>query len=160
MKVYSIKEALAYDKDTGVFTWKLNYKRNKVGDRADKHYRGSRYRTIMVERENFRAHQLAWFFVYDEWPQSDIDHKDRNSQNNAINNLRLCSDSQNQGNTGARRNNKLGVKGVRKSDGKYRAEIKVNGKNKHLGLFDSIKMAHDAYVTAAKNYYGEFACGK
>jgi hypothetical protein len=41
--------------------------------------------------------------------------------------------------------------------GKYVARIKVAGKKKYLGLFDTIEKASVAYARAAKDAFGQFA---
>ena len=84
-----------------------------------------------------------------------IDHSDRNGLNNQKINLRYCNRSQN----GC---NKIGhgaVKylGVSKHLHKFRAQIHVNGKRKHLGLFNSAEEAAVEYNTAAKFHHKEFA---
>jgi len=62
-------------------------------------------------------------------------------------------------NRGAQRDNTSGYKGVvrQKDCNRWRAQIKVNGKCKHLGLFVNIKDAARAYDEAAEKYFGEFA---
>lgn len=87
------------------------------------------------------------------------DHIDRNSLNNCRENLRVATRSQNAANSKRRSDNKSGLKGIcffpdRK---KYRAEIRVNGKRIRLGYFADPKAAHEAYLAAARRYYGEFA---
>ena len=50
--------------------------------------------------------------------------------------------------------NKLGVRGVWiTKSGKYVAHIKVAGKKKYLGLFDTIEKASVAYTRAAKDAF-------
>ncbi|MGA7082094.1 MAG: hypothetical protein WB005_02820 [Pseudolabrys sp.] len=41
--------------------------------------------------------------------------------------------------------------------GKYVARIKVAGKKKYLGSFDTIEKASVAYTKAAKDTFGQFA---
>jgi hypothetical protein len=84
-----------------------------------------------------------------------VDHKDLNGLNNTRSNLRLATGSQNQGNRIGR--GKLGVKGVHRWNGRYRATIFLNGKKKHLGMFDTVEEAKAAYKKAAVEYFGEFA---
>jgi hypothetical protein len=58
----------------------------------------------------------------------------------------------------SRTRNKLGVRGVWiTKSGKYVARIKVAGKKKYLGLFDTIEKASAAYTRAAKDAFGQFA---
>lgn len=52
------------------------------------------------------------------------------------------------------RKNKLGFRGVYFRYGKFYAEIKINGKKKHLGVFENIKDAAIAYDKSAKENFG------
>ena len=51
------------------------------------------------------------------------------------------------------------MKGVyfKKERKKYRAQIRINGKQKHLGDFPTEAEAHAAYMKAARKHYGELA---
>jgi hypothetical protein len=86
-----------------------------------------------------------------------VDHRDEDSLNNQKFNLRICTNSQNLMNRNKSINNKSGYKGVYWIDGRWRATIRVNGKEKYLGRFVDIEDAARAYDEAAKKYHGEFA---
>lgn len=88
-----------------------------------------------------------------------IDHIDRNSLNNQRSNLRSATHSQNQHNRGAPLNSKTGVKGVSfyKPNGKYQANITIDRKQYHLGLFDTISEAEKIVIAKRKELVGEFA---
>ncbi len=88
---------------------------------------------------------------------ADSDHINRNGLDNRRCNLRPATGSQNGWNTGKRKDNTSGYKGVYWDRKKWRARIKVNGKPIHLGLFDDIKDAARAYNEAALKYHKEFA---
>lgn len=90
----------------------------------------------------------------------DSDHINQNKLDNRRCNLRTATRSQNLCNKGKQSNNTSGFKGVCwvKRDKKWLAQIRINGKRKHLGYFDSKKQAARAYSKAAKKYHGEFAC--
>ena len=53
--------------------------------------------------------------------------------------------------------NNTGIKGVHFRNGRYHAGIKVNQKRIHLGVFDDLDDAADAYRLAALKYFGDFA---
>lgn len=91
-----------------------------------------------------------------------IDHKDGNGLNNQKENLRICTQAQNIGNSIISKNNKSGIKGVcwDKARNKWRASITINNKHVHLGRFLNINNAKDAYIKAAKEYFGEFYCNR
>jgi hypothetical protein len=87
------------------------------------------------------------------------DHINGNPLDNRRANLRLATNTENMRNRGKYRTNTSGYKGVdwRRGAGKWRAVIKVNGKQIYLGLFTTPELAHAAYCEAAKKYHGEFA---
>lgn len=92
-------------------------------------------------------------------PHLQVDHIDVDPFNNTRHNLRLCTNAENQRNTGLRKTNKSGFKGVywHDSNNKWAAKIRLDGKNRHLGSFASAEEASMAYEKAAKQHYGEFA---
>ena len=96
--------------------------------------------------------------VYD--PKVFVDHKDHNGLNNARNNLRQATNSQNLQNRGKQKNNTSGLKGVTwdKNNHKWVAQIWDNGKHVFLGRFADKEEAKIAYEIAANKHHGEFAC--
>lgn len=74
-------------------------------------------------------------------------------------NLRDATRGENMCNFLQRSNNRSGYKGVcwHKHTGKWVAQISLNKKVQHLGLFDDPVKAHVVYVEAAKRLHGEFA---
>ena len=85
------------------------------------------------------------------------DHVNLNGLDNRRSNLRLATQSQNGANKGTYRSNQCGLKGASPAKGKWRSQIKLNGKVKHLGYFSSAEEAHHAYLSAARMLHGEFA---
>jgi hypothetical protein len=155
-----LMELLAYDEHTGDFHWRVNFKVIKAGDLAGSPT-WNKYWRIAVDGREYPAHRLAWLYVYGSVPAHlEIDHKDRCKTNNRIANLRLATRSQNQNNIPSRRDSLVPLKGVTKHpDGKFQAQIKVNGRSRYLGLFTSAEAAHAAYSAVAAASHGEFACG-
>ena len=88
-----------------------------------------------------------------------VDHRESgHTLDNRRENLRVCSDRENRLNSRPRRNRKTGsLKGADFKDGKWRARICVNWKQRVIGTFDSEEAAHLAYCQAAKEHFGEFA---
>ena len=77
-----------------------------------------------------------------------IDHIDGNPYNNRIDNLRLVTHQQNQFNQTKKRGYCW-----EKRYKKWRAYIKLDGKLKHLGYFETEQDAHEAYLKAKKIYH-------
>jgi hypothetical protein len=88
-----------------------------------------------------------------------VDHKDRNGLNNQRENLRLCTNTQNQWNSKTPITNTSGYKGVcwHSDTKKYMASISINGKRIYLGYYDNPIDAAKAYDKAAILYRGEYA---
>ncbi len=111
------------------------------------------------KRKTFRVHRLvALTFIPNPENKPQIDHIDNDRINNNENNLRWCTHSENQINTGIAKNNTSGVKGVRfyKQHKKWCAQITHNGKKHHLGLFNTIEEATKTRQKKAKELFGEF----
>ena len=142
-----LQSLLHYDPDTGVFTWKVARQRVKNGDVAG--YKKSGYVYISINGKHYRAHRLAFLYVHGEFPKEHTDHINGVRNDNRIANLREATNSQNMQNLlVANSNNKTGLLGasVDKATGKFQAQIKLNGKNKFLGRFNTALEAHHAYV--------------
>jgi hypothetical protein len=78
-----------------------------------------------------------------------VDHINRNTLDNRLENLRLATRPQNQANAGLRRDNTSGYRGVSwaKDCDKWRAQVRVIGhkKSMHLGMFASQEDAARAH---------------
>ncbi|PHM45892.1 hypothetical protein Xmau_00283 [Xenorhabdus mauleonii] len=154
------KRLLNYDPAMGVFTWKVKVNSSvHAGDVAGWDD-GSGYIRIKIKGKAYKAHRLAWFMHYGEWPNMNIDHIDRCRSNNEIQNLRLASHYENSVNKGKRTNNKSGIKGVNweVKNKKWKAQIQADGKKIYLGLFDDIELAEIVVMAARDKLHGEFAC--
>ena len=150
-----LKELLAYDEATGVFTRKTKHHRFDIGSIAGGVI-PSGYRIMRIEKKNQYAHRLAWLYVHGEFPAKDIDHIDGNRDNNAIANLRAATRSQNlQNQRKPRSDNKSGILGVSYSKGrnKWVAQIVHGGKQRNLGHYASPELAKEAYITAKRQFH-------
>jgi hypothetical protein len=107
----------------------------------------------------FRLHRLIFQYHYG-WCPEFLDHIDGNKENNKIENLRPATSRQNSFNKGPNCKNKLGVKGVCIERGRYKANIKIHGKSKHIGYFDTLEQAKAAYEEYAKKIQGEYSYAK
>ena len=125
---------LAYDPDTGVFTWKANRGTAKKGDIAGCINKKG-YRRIQVGKRGYPAHRLAWLYTHEVWPKRQIDHINGVKDDNRISNLRDVSPLENKRNQRNIITNKTGILGVRTvkdRPGQWRAQISVHQKNIHL----------------------------
>jgi len=99
-------------------------------------------------------------FIMGVYNELMVDHKDHNTLNNMDDNLRICTNSQNQMNMATSNNSTTGIKGITLSkavNGKpYCAYIQVEGDRKHLGYFSDINDAIIARLNAEKEYFGQW----
>lgn len=168
-----LRQLLTYDPETGKLFW-LNRTSDMFtdGKHSAKHscekwnsrYAGSEaftsvnrqgYRCGSIDNKQYKAHRIAWTIYFGCAPFDQIDHIDGNRTNNRISNLREVSNRQNSMSSALGKNNTSGYAGVGldKRCGRYRAYIKVYGKQISLGYFDCPQKAHSAYVKA-KLVYG------
>jgi hypothetical protein len=112
---------------------------------------------LNVDGKNYRAHRVAWFYVYGKWAQ-EIDHLDGNTSNNAITNLREADRFMNmQNRRRARVGSSSGVLGVtRRSTPKgdrFIAQLCVDRKTRYLGIFKTAEQAHAVYLAAKRKHH-------
>ena len=90
---------------------------------------------------------------------TDVDHINHNGLDNRKENLRTCTQSQNNMNSIPQKNKKSIYKGVyfNRLNNKFITRIYINRKCVYHAFFSSENEAAKAYDIAAKKYYGEFA---
>ena len=150
-------EAVRYDPETGHF-WRLGLRGSAPKDKPLGHVEKNGYRRITIDQETHQANRLAWFYMTGEWPKLTVDHIDLDRDNNAWANLRAATHSQQHANTPGR----LSIKGAHwnRFRGYWQSQIIVQGKCYWLGRYETPEEAHEAYVSAAKRFHGEFARAK
>jgi len=175
-----LRAILHYDPDTGLFRWREGIDHWRAGLPAGTKSRDREHGTeyvkiglgttsrgiqnrpyiiLGVKKRVYRAHRLAWLYVYGEWPKKQVDHINGDGTDNRIVNLRLANYSENAINRGLRRDNTSGHKGVSwsKKSQRWLAHIGYRKYVFHLGLFDTLEDAKAARDEAAKRLHGKFA---
>ena len=109
-----------------------------------------------ITKRYVRMHKI----ITDTDQYTIIDHINRIKTDNRKKNFRYATKSQNRLNSKNRTNNTSGIQGVRYEQGKWRARITIDGKYKHLGMFEDFDDAVYARLQAEKKYYKEFAMQK
>lgn len=154
---HRLRELLSYDAASGALRWRRSRGRANAGDAAGV-VNAHGYVVVRVDGMLYPAHRLAWLWTTGQTPPRYIDHANGDRADNRWTNLREATQTQNNANQKRRSDNKTGFKGaMRTSRGRFRAEIRVHGRSRYLGTFDTPEAAHAAYVAAAIATFGDFA---
>lgn len=150
-----LRELLDYDPVMGVFTRRIGRRGTSAAGSKVGTMGGNGYLQAVVDGEQHYAHRLAWLHVTGNWPAAQIDHIDGDKSNNAISNLRDVPQSVNQKNRrhAMSTNKSSGLLGVSANRGRWQATIRIDGKHRFLGRFDTPEKAHEAYLDAKRKYH-------
>lgn len=162
-----LRSILIYEPETGKFTWRSRtdvrsaWNTRYAGREAGYVWRASKnvcYRCIRIFDWPFYGHRLAFLYMTGKWPEAIVDHEDLDGLNNRWGNLRQATKAQNAANSPTPLTNTTGFKGVsRCRGGRYRASIRIDGRQVWLGRFATPEAAHEAYCRAAVSRSGEYA---
>lgn len=111
------------------------------------------YIQICVKCKRYMSSRLAHFYMTGEWPLDEMDHRNRNRQDNRWTNLRPANDSQNQMNRVPQKNNRSGCKGVWKRGPSWYAHIS----SRRIGKFKTKSSAVQARRIKERELFGAFA---
>lgn len=136
-----LRQALSYDPETGRFAWLINcgnkMQPGSIAGRVGVHgYREIGFTDKRGLFQQFRAHRLAFWLMTGEMPH-EVDHLDRDPDNNRWVNLRAATHSHNTHNAGQRKDSTSGKRGVSwdAETRKWRVYINIDGRRTHLGRF-------------------------
>ena len=137
---------LEYDPETGIIT-QAGIEQCSFNDAG--------YLVIVINYERYLLHRIAWVKFYREQPPDQIDHIDRDKTNNRINNLRAATQSVNLQNSGLRRDNTSGVRGIGfcSDRNKYIVYIQHKGKTHNCGRYDHPLDAIEARLDAEEKFW-------
>lgn len=150
-----LRKLLAYDRETGVFTWLVTRGRTaKAGSVAGSLSDG--YVKIMIDGRSYNGSRLAVLYETGLWPAGEVDHKDTDRANNRWLNLRDVEHITNSENLQrASSRSKTGFLGVSKHhrSERYRPRIRVDGKLLRLGWYDTPEEASEVYKQAKRRLH-------
>ena len=156
-KIHLTQEQLSalfyYNSTIGTFTNKITRNpRAMIGSLVgSKNSKG--YLQVQIDKKMYPIHRLMWLMETGNDPYPcQIDHKDHCRDNNAFENLRLVTQSDNNRNRSIASNNTSGVTGVYWDYGNWVAQIKFNGRTEYLGSFKEKADAIGARKDAEKQY--------
>lgn len=157
---------LTYEPETGRFIWKPrpSHLFNTVRDcqawntrfagKVAGALKPNGYRYLRIFSEDYLAHRVAWLFISGAWPSLDIDHINRERDDNRAVNLREVTNLENHQNMSLYASNSSGVPGVHwcKTVKRWKAKIMVNKRVLSLGYHDNKEDAVAAKRTAEREY--------
>jgi len=154
-----LKTLLVYDETTGRFTRLTNGRGSKtrVGDIAGA-LDSEGYVVCKIHNKNYKAHRLAWLYVYGTFPPTQIDHVNGCKSDNRLSNIRCADSTSNHHNVEGQRNNTSGARGVCKvkRSAPWRASARHEGKIVTLGYYKTIEDAAAMYRWFAEATRGVF----
>lgn len=141
----------------GALYWRVD-RGNQIHAGAPAGWDDKVYVRVMINGAAHLAHRVIYFMHHGFLPEF-VDHINGDTRDNRIENLRAATRSDNNRNRKTNRNNQSGVKGVhwdapRK---KWKAQITINGKQRYLGLFDTLETAAAEVRKLREEHHGEFA---
>lgn len=154
-----LRTILSYEPQSGLLVWSRDKNPQWNGMTAGS-LNEKGYRRIKINRRLYLAHRIAYLMGTGADPGLfEVDHKDGNPSNNALDNLRLASHGANQANGAGYRGCSSKHRGVSycNRNRKWIAAINKDKKKHWLGYFGCENKAASAYNDAAKKLFGEFA---
>ncbi len=156
MDQQTVRQLFDYEPDSGLLRRKGGrkpYPWRKAGVKG-------LYKVFTYRGQTIYLHRAVWLYHYGTLPAM-IDHIDGDASNCRVENLRACTNAQNQYNSSRKSNNRCGYKGVvyhpTLTARPWQAKIVVNRKVVSLGYYSTPESAHAAYVKGATAYAGDFA---
>lgn len=119
---------------------------------------GNGYKRVDINGKQYSVHRIV-FYMHHKYLPKIIDHIDGNGKNNAIENLREATSSQNMMNSLLKKKPFSGCRNVsyNKTRQKYCVYIKVQGRSIFCGTYKDLELA-DLVAQEARNlYFGQFA---
>lgn len=155
ISVSEVLEMMQYNSD-GTLTWKIKRGPCPIGQRVGTVTNG-RLQTCIKNTRVYVAN-VVWFIHHGYFPAEKemiVDHIDGDPMNNRIENLRICSFSENRMNSKPRKDKSQ--RGVFTTGEKFYSIIGKGKKLYHLGTFETEAEAAAAYQGASRVLHGEFS---
>lgn len=160
-----LQEVLHYDPGLGLFWWNERPENTPMDVRFNRHKAGklagtldsSGYAQVVIDGKPYAQHRLAWLYMTGSHPVDQIDHKNTWKLDNAFDNLREATRSQNAANRGKRSDNTTGFKGVVRKGKRFTAYFSKDGDRRSVGTYDTPEEANAAYAARSQETHGEYS---
>ena len=149
-----------FDYRDGALYWKIRPKhsRKSKDDMEAGSITTGGYKKFTYRQQIYYVHQVVYLIHHGYFPKL-IDHIDRNTSNNKIENLRESNKMTNAYNTPLYRKSKSGCKNViwHEQRQKWSVRLIANKKSIHIGLYKDLELADLVATMAREKYHGAFA---
>jgi len=163
-----LRQCFDYAPDTGILRWRERprehfrslhasnaWNAKQAGKPAGAPFKNGYFYTNLLHRK-ILVSRIIWKMHHGTEPHL-VDHADRNPSNNRIENLRSVNHRQSRMNA-IKPAGSGGLPGVSLlPGGKFRAQIKDGPRMRHIGVFDTAELAHEAYKLASKAAFGDYS---
>lgn len=142
----------------GELYWKIhaNSKNASIGDKSGG-LNKSLNRWVITYKNEKMYRSVIVFVMLNGYKPPIVDHIDRNTLNDKIENLRASTKQLNAMNSIQEVGKEVAYKGVRRKGDSYNSSIYVGDHSVFLGVFSTPEDAAIAYDKAALEYFGEYA---
>ena len=148
-----LHKVLNYNPKTGDWTRNFSLGAGKIGSTPG-YINHEGYKVIKIDGRLYKSSRLAFLYMEGYFSENAMDHKNRVRCDDTWDNLREVSKKCNSRNCCVSKNNTTGITGVHWYEfwKKWRARIRVDGKQIHLGVFKSKREAAQARWDAEVKY--------
>lgn len=166
-----LRRCFEYNRETGQVFWKNrprehfssqrgwnSWNAKHAGNQAFTSRNEDGHMMTILDYVLYTAGRIIWKWVTGKDPVEQVDHKNRDPSDNRWVNLREASAAQNARNRSIPANNTSGRVGVYfyKPTKNWKASIRIQKQQVHLGTFDTKEEAMQARAVAERLHYGEF----
>lgn len=126
--------------------------------RTDSKKEGFGYYVMRINAKTVKTHRMIFLYHHGYLPDI-VDHKDTDTRNCSIENLRDAGEKGNGFNQNKPIHNTTGYKGVSSSNSKlwrYKSSIMLDGKTYNIGYYNNLEEAATAYNIVARLLHGTF----
>lgn len=158
--IKNLREAFSIDPTDGRLLLRMPTKHRAAGEQAG-YQNNIGYRQVMIGRQIYSVHRIAWALYHDEPPQTEVDHINGDRSDNRLCNLRLATSAENNQNRRLSSRNKTGIKCVFRvkwaKSWRWRVSVGHDGKKYDISHFVCFGKAAKRANELRGKLHGDFA---